>query len=165
MASLHSLTLHYWLFLFPAPVWSFFFWGTCLGITVLGEPYSIFWPNEWLDIFWRQGKMVKNRVGRKFGVGRRSRRGACLSKAQPFPAKQMGTASTNPDRPLPDSKKAGFYREKSKIALLNLYNRKPDLKKVRELNSYERYGSSNIRLCNRDESSCSTSRDIGASGY
>lgn len=39
-------------------------------------------------------------------------------------------ASTNPERPLPDSKQAGFYRDASKIKLLNMYNEKPDAAKV-----------------------------------
>lgn len=53
------------------------------------------------------------------------------SKAQLFPAKCTSTASTNPDRVLPDSKKAGFYRDKAKIGLLNMYNNKPNREKVR----------------------------------
>ncbi len=47
-------------------------------------------------------------------------------------------ASTNADRKLPGNiKKGGFthMRDKAKINLLNLYNDKPDLEKMREVKS------------------------------
>jgi hypothetical protein len=45
-------------------------------------------------------------------------------------------ASTNEDRKMPDkAKKGGFthLRDKSTIKLLNMYNEKPDLEKMREV--------------------------------
>lgn len=43
-------------------------------------------------------------------------------------------ASTNPDRKMPSSRpdSQNFYRSKSTIQRLNLYNEKPDLKKMHE---------------------------------
>eukprot|EP00921_Rhytidocystis_pertsovi_P010990 GHVQ01017704.1.p1 GENE.GHVQ01017704.1~~GHVQ01017704.1.p1 ORF type:complete len:499 (+),score=57.40 GHVQ01017704.1:4969-6465(+) len=54
------------------------------------------------------------------------------SVSQKKPAFHTGNASTNPSRPLPDNKKAGFYRTKATINRLNMYNTKVDFKKRRE---------------------------------
>uniref|UniRef100_A0A0G4I4M9 Nucleolar GTP-binding protein 2 n=1 Tax=Chromera velia CCMP2878 TaxID=1169474 RepID=A0A0G4I4M9_9ALVE len=61
----------------------------------------------------KNGKVNKNRVAKS-------------SAAQKGKAFSSSNASTNPDRALPDSKKAGFYRSKATINRLNMYRGKPD---------------------------------------
>lgn len=42
-------------------------------------------------------------------------------------------ASTNPDRKLPEKQqKSGYMRDKAKIKLLNMYNDRPDLEKMKQ---------------------------------
>jgi nuclear GTP-binding protein len=42
-------------------------------------------------------------------------------------------ASSNPNRPLPDGMKPGFYRDKATIKRLNMYKDEPDMEKMRKV--------------------------------
>jgi hypothetical protein len=66
---------------------------------------------------------------RKNTSGHKSKRSAGSKVLRKWGAGGSG-ASTNPSRAIPGLKKAGFYRDTAKIKLLNMYNEKPDLKKV-----------------------------------
>ncbi|CEM40048.1 unnamed protein product [Vitrella brassicaformis CCMP3155] len=76
--------------------------------------------------------MVKSKSKGKSGKAANKQRRPKSTNAQPKQAFHTGTASTNPDRSLPNDKKAGFYRSKATIRRLNMYTSKPDLAKRRE---------------------------------